>query len=209
MRKTWLLTATLLAASLAATGCVNNNTGDVGQKNIRPQAVNDYDRNRLSLNGVHSIGDPTYRTRSANDQAGGLNRIMGANRPGNGVVGTHDNERLESSHALASQISALPEVDDAYVLLSNKNAYVGITLFRRAGTSTYAAHVDHRLKAKITDKVKAAAPAIQKVYVSTHPEFVERIQTYALPHGRPAQDFLQEFNALTARLFPETRTANR
>ncbi|WP_276354163.1 YhcN/YlaJ family sporulation lipoprotein [Cohnella caldifontis] len=209
MRKALLTTAIALTAALAVSGCVNNRTGEVGQKNIRPNSVNGYDNHRLSLNGTHSYGSPTYRTRFANDQGNEQNRMLGRNRMGNGVVGPHDNYRLESSHTLASQISALPEVDDAYVLLSDKNAYVGVTLFRRSGTSTYAAGVDNRLRSKIADKVKAAAPGVQKVFVSSHPEFVERMQTYALPQGRPAQDFLEEFNALSARMFPASNVRNR
>ncbi len=232
MRKSLLVGSVLLSAALTATGCVDNNTGDVGQKNIRPHYANDYEKNGLSMNGTYSYGSPTYRTRFANDQANEQNRrITGGNRIGNGITTRNQAQngalngaqngmrngagnggqnaaqgRFEINERIAGQIAALPEVGDAYVATMGRNAYVAL-LDQRHVISPYGANVNNELRNKITKKVKSMAPNIQNVYVSVHPEAIERLQWYSLAAkaGQPVQDFLPEFNSFSAKRFSSAK----
>ncbi|MBW5447405.1 hypothetical protein GE107_15210 [Cohnella sp. CFH 77786] len=206
MRKSFVASMVLLSAALAVAGCVNDKTGDVGQKNLRPNHTNDYVNHRLSINGTHSYGSRTYPTRFASDQANEQNRRMGGNRLNNNIVGVHDNYHLRTNDRIARELAAMPEVDAAYVLLTDHNAYVGITEKRAGGIAPQSADAGGRLKDKIADRVKAMAPAVQNVYVTANPEFVGRVRYYnqAAGAGHPVQEYLTEFNALVTRIFPAT-----
>jgi YhcN/YlaJ family sporulation lipoprotein len=210
MRKGWAASAALFTAALAVGGCMSNNTGDVGQKNIRPYYANDYEKNGNRLNGVHSFGSATYRTRFASDQANERNRFMGRDGLGHNIVGAHDNYRIEMNGQIAAQLAALPGVRSAYVLLTDHNAYVGVITdpAGSAGTTRVASgagwDLGGALKDRVADHVKAMAPRIQNVYVTANPDFLARLQSYtqAAGDGHPVQGFLAEFNALAERVFP-------
>ncbi|WP_123039513.1 YhcN/YlaJ family sporulation lipoprotein [Cohnella candidum] len=206
MRKGILASSVLLSAAIAVSGC---NTGDVGQKNIRPYYANDYVKNGLPINGTHSFGAPTYRTRFANDQANEQNRWMGRNGLNNFVVGAHDNYHLRTNDRIENELSAMPGVGAARVMLTDHNAYVGITPNRSGQMNAAAADVEGKLKDKIADRVKAMSPLIQNVYVTSNPEFVDRLTHYseAAAAGHPVQDYLAEFNALVSRIFPAHSTS--
>jgi YhcN/YlaJ family sporulation lipoprotein len=207
MRKRMLVSIVLLSVTMAVGGCVSRNTGDVGQKNIRPYYANDYEKNGIRINGVHSPGSATYRTRFASDQSNERNRRMGRDGLGNNIVGAHDNYRIEMNARIAEQLSRMREVDSAYVLLADQNAYVGIVPKRAAGGSGGGqADLDPRLKDKAADFVKSMSYRTQNVYVTSNPDFIGRMQSYAgaSAQGYPVQDFLTEFNALAERVFPGT-----
>lgn len=198
-----LAALTLTACTLALGGCVSDRMGDVGHKNIRPNA-SEYERNGNRINGVHSFGSPTYRTRFASDQANERNRWYGRHGLGNNIVGIHDNYRLEMNSRIAKQLAAMPEIDSAFVMLSDDNAYVGIKTNGKGGPHAQDSAGIARLKDKVADYVKGSAPRIDTVYVTSNPDFMARMQSYtdAAAKGHPVQGFLIEFNALVERIFP-------
>lgn len=208
MRKSLMASTMLLTAALALSGCVTNKTGDVGNKNLRPNSVSDYEKHKLPINGTHSFGSPTYRTRFANDSANERNRRMGRNSLSNNVVGPHENYRIEASDRIARQLTKMPEISSAYVVMSDSSAYVGVTEKRKPGMSAKSAAVNDALKNKISNRVKTMSPAIRNVYVSSSPDFVGRMRGYAAAaaKGHPIQEYLSEFNAMVARVFPVVHT---
>lgn len=60
------------------------------------------------------------------------------------------------------------------------------------------------LKTEIEAKVKASAPHIQNVYISSHPEFVSRVSGYATQSkgGQLLSGVESEFSSLIQRIFP-------
>jgi len=195
----------LLIAAISLTGCAAvNKTGEVGNKNLRPYQSNDYEKHGLPLNGVHSYGSPTYRLKSAGDIYNHQDEWMLRNRMGNNLIGAHGNDELAFDRDLASRLEALPNVKKAYVLLAGRRAYVGIEENRHAGMKAEAIDVRPEMKNQLIGRVKSASAEIQQVYVTTNREYLDRMKIYskAAQSGHSAKEFLAEFNALAARIFP-------
>jgi len=112
MRKGLASATLVLSAALALSACTNQ--GDLGNKNIRPNNFG---------HKMRSLGD----NRFANDQANEMNRVRGTQRLNNNVVGLHGNTKMEVSQEISRKLAALPEIKSAYVLLTDRNAYVAIT----------------------------------------------------------------------------------
>ncbi|MEB3100419.1 YhcN/YlaJ family sporulation lipoprotein [Ferviditalea candida] len=93
----------LALSSLAACTPANREgagtTDQIGTRSIRPYGLD----NRLDMNRWD-------------------------NRRGTNYTTMHNNTRMEMSQAIADRIARMPEVDSAYVLLTDKNAYVAVVL---------------------------------------------------------------------------------
>jgi YhcN/YlaJ family sporulation lipoprotein len=185
MRKSMLATAVLLSSAIAVTGCGSiNKIGDLGNKNIRPNTVNN-------------------NPRFANDQENSRNRMYGRRLSNNNVIGTHGNSHLEWADAVAKQIVTMPGIKSAYVIKTNHSAYVAVVT-KHPNNQPISVDITNEMKNKIADHVKAMAPDIHDVYVSANPDFTGRMESYAksVRSGHPIQGFLSEFNALVERIFP-------
>lgn len=115
----------------------------------------------------------------------------------------HYNTRMEMDQRTARAIADLDGVDSAWVLLTEKNAYVAVnldnTLHIRAKED-----MDDQLKDRIADKVKDMNPKIRNVFISANPDFVERLRGYGekVDNGEPIRGLILEFNRTVERLFP-------
>lgn len=183
MRRRLIITTVILSSAIALTGCMEN-TGDVGNKNIRQNAIGN-------------------KSRFANDQDNDRNRMFGERRENNNVIGMHGNSRVELSDKVAEQISSMPEVDSAFVAMTDHNAYVGVVLDQKAMKGSHPDIPDQQ-KNMIADRVKSLSPSTENVYVTTNPDFIGRMQGYAnqVREGHPIQGLIVEFNALVERIFP-------
>jgi YhcN/YlaJ family sporulation lipoprotein len=199
LRKSLLLTTMLLSSAIVMSGCMQK-TGDVGNKNIRPNAV--------KSNGIN--GNGMTKKRFANDQDNEQNRMYGERRENNNVIGMHGNSRLEMSNKVSDKLAALPEIDSAFVILTDHNAYVAVKQNHKL--STKSVDLTDAFKDKVAEQVKSMSPSVENVYVSTNPDFTKRMQVYSqdAKAGHPIQGFLAEFNALVERVFPTSSgTRNR
>jgi YhcN/YlaJ family sporulation lipoprotein len=188
MRKGLIWTTILLTSAITLSGCLDNKLGDVGNKNIRPNAVKGYGVNKM---------------RFANDQDNEQNRMYGERRENNNVIGMHGNSHLEVSNKIADQIATMPGIDAAFVVMTNHNAYVAVKEIPRK-KSAHSVPLTVAMKDKIANRVKAMSPSVENVYVSSNPDFTGRMAGYAaaVKQGHPIQGFLAEFNALVERIFP-------
>lgn len=184
MRRGLILTTVILSTVIALTGCMEK-TGDVGNKNIRSNALNN-------------------KSRFANDQDNEQNRMYGERRENNNIIGMHGNSRLELSDKVAEQLSSMPEIDSAFVAMTDHNAYVAVMMDQN-GAADKQRDISDDQKNMIADRVKSLSPSTENVYVSTSPDFVGRMQGYAndVRQGHPIQGFIAEFNAMVERIFPE------
>lgn len=107
-------------------------------------------------------------------------------------------ERIEVANQAAQKITQLPFVSSASVLISRHNAYVAAIMKDRSG------HLSQDMEAQIAQQVKSTDSNIQNVYVSTNPDFVQRVNNYVadVGAGRPISGFVQEFAEMVKRIFP-------
>ncbi|MED4241133.1 YhcN/YlaJ family sporulation lipoprotein [Priestia megaterium] len=110
--------------------------------------------------------------------------------------------RLEIADKAADHIAKLDEVDSANVIVTNQNAYVAVVL--QDGSK---GEVTDRLEKKIADQVRATDPDIQGVFVSSNPDFVERMRDYGnrINEGAPVKGLFEEFTETVRRVFPNAR----
>lgn len=189
-RRGIILTTVLLSSAVALSGCMQK-TGDLGNKNIRPNSVTRYNSND---NGVNNM-------RSTADHGNAHNRMYGVVKD-NDIVRMHSNSRLELNNKVADKIAEMPGIKSAYVMMTNNNAYVAINEDDKANTGHSA--ITSEVKDKIADQVKSLSPSCENVYVSQNPDFMGRMEGYAndVKAGHPIQGFLAEFNAMAERIFP-------
>ena len=96
----------------------------------------------------------------------------------------------------------MKEVKSASVLFTDHTAYVAAVLNNDEG-----GRVSKRIENKIADTVRSVDKSVDNVYVSTNPDFVDRVNRYAndVGNGRPVQGFGQQFGELVNRIFPNPR----
>ncbi|PFG06162.1 YhcN/YlaJ family sporulation lipoprotein [Bacillus sp. es.034] len=99
----------------------------------------------------------------------------------------------------AKKVAELKEVKSAYVLTTDQNAYVAAVLENHKN-----GNVSKELEKKISDQVKKENGSINNVYVSTNPDFVDRMRGYAdkARNGKPIEGFGEEIADMVKRVFP-------
>ncbi|MFS0687974.1 YhcN/YlaJ family sporulation lipoprotein [Sporosarcina sp. 179-K 8C2 HS] len=180
MKKLAIFPLSLLLV-LALVGCANNK----GTNNTNGNATNDH-------NGV------TENT--------GVGESAHGNNGNNNLVNDHNNatnngqSKVEVADDAADKIAAMNEVESANVLVTDRNAYVGVQL--KKGTKE-----DEALKKKIADEVRRVHSEFNNVYVSFNPDVVKRFTEYGnqIRAGEPAEGFYNEFTTSINRMFPEAK----
>lgn len=114
---------------------------------------------------------------------------------------THET-KVETADEAADKITELTEVDSATVLVTDHNAYVAVVLKDKA-----VKEATKELKDKVAEKVRSSNSAIENVYVSLNPDFVERMTDYRekVRAGEPVEGFFDEFSEAMKRVFPDAR----
>ncbi|MDM5189852.1 YhcN/YlaJ family sporulation lipoprotein [Bacillus sp. DX4.1] len=121
----------------------------------------------------------------------------------NDTDGVNNNEtRLHVANKAADRIVELPEVERANVIVTNKNAYVAVVL--RDGVK---GDITKQLENKIADQVRATDPDIRNVFVSSNPDFVDRMRDYTrkIENDKPVTGLFEEFSEAVRRVFPNAR----
>jgi YhcN/YlaJ family sporulation lipoprotein len=111
------------------------------------------------------------------------------------------NNRIQIANQAANKIVQLPGVKQANVLVMRRNAYVAALVDAKHDPIT------QKLKDHMAQQVRATDPNIHNVYVSTNPEFVDRINRYVadVQQGRPVSGFFEEFSNMIRNIFPTAR----
>jgi spore cortex protein len=124
------------------------------------------------------------------------------NNNGARVQNTDNDSQMRIADKAQDKITAMDEVRRANVIVTNRNAYVAVVM--ENGDS---GEVRREIEQKISDQVKSTDQDIQNVYVSSNPEFVERMRGYGdqLQDGRPVRGLFEEFGEMVERIFPNAR----
>jgi YhcN/YlaJ family sporulation lipoprotein len=109
--------------------------------------------------------------------------------------------RIRIANEAADKIIKLNGVKQANVLVTGRNAYVAVL------ADTPQSQLSQELEEQIAQQVRSSDPNIQNVYVSTNPEFVDRINRYVtdVRQGRPVSGFFEEFTEIVQHIFPQAR----
>ncbi|KWW18105.1 MULTISPECIES: YhcN/YlaJ family sporulation lipoprotein [Peribacillus] len=115
----------------------------------------------------------------------------------------NDVSDMRVSDDISNRVEALKEIKSARVIVTDHHAYVGAVLNDNSG----AKDISKDLKNKVADAVRGADSSVDKVYVSTNPDFVQRMDGYAndIQNGKPVAGFADEFRELVTRIFPSSR----
>lgn len=191
MPKLIFLSAILL--SLYLSGCaqndVNNNSASLNQ--------NGNDLSRVKYTPKH--GGPAMTTGDISDPGLDVHK----NRRNDNIANVSNDTRHSSREMVVSDqaeyaITAITEVDEANVIVTDNNAFVAVKLNKAT---------DNRLSSKLENiifrEVKSVDQNIDNVYISANPDFFNRMNGYSsdLQNGRKTNGF----SDLIRRVFPDAK----
>lgn len=194
---TMLLMSALVIFVLAACGTTNDDTMD-NRDNDRPR--DNVDDNRATETDKLDQTESERNRDRQNGEADGVD---------NGV--DHNGEsRLDLAEDAADRVAELDEVDNATVILSNRNAYVAVMMKDgkdKKDTDNQDEELSKGLEDKISEKVREAKTDVDNVYVSLNPDFVDRMRGYGtrIQEGEPIEGFFEEFTEAVQNVFPDAR----
>ena len=131
----------------------------------------------------------------------------------NGNNRANEHNQYDISEEAAERITnEVNDIDRAYVLTTDNNAYVAAILDtdnRNAnrGTRDNGGELTDEVKEKIGDIVKSVDNGIDNVYVSTNPDFIDLTNNYVddVNNGEPVEGFFDQMGNMVERLFPQNR----
>lgn len=134
-----------------------------------------------------------YDRNSVNNQAKLYNLDQGTNA---------DDNQMSIVDDAQAKVEAIDEVKNANVIVTNRNAYVAVVL-----DDDETGNVRKDIEEKISREVKASDQNIENVYVSSNPDFVDRMNDYGgkIQSGKPIRGLFEEFNEMVQSVFPTAR----
>ena len=190
-KKFFVLSAALLFVScLLLTGCSSeqNRQNTPSDNNQTPSTQNSTNMSPNN-NGMNS-------------DMNGTTNMNGANGTGNTTrTGTIDNNSLHQraekiADAVVDDIDA---VKDARVIISDKMAYVSVSITETAGADTAKT-----LKEEVGQVVKKTDTAIEDVYVMEDADTFTRMKEMVddIADGKPVSGFIEELDNMFTRVMP-------
>lgn len=179
--------------SLMLVGCGTNNDNDrFTSDDNRPLGVRYNPQD--NRDGVYNnMNDGLGVNNNGNNGAGNNNRNNANN---------NNDQNIDVADDVADRIARLDEVERAYVLVTNRNAYVAVKLTDRSNNN-----LTRSMERKIAREARKANKQIDNVYVSENPDFYDRMRGYRndINNGRPVSGFFDEFTETVRRVFPKAR----
>ncbi|WP_407270550.1 YhcN/YlaJ family sporulation lipoprotein [Radiobacillus sp. PE A8.2] len=174
----------------------NNNTAD----NIRfGSNIDTYRDDDNAKNTRYPNNNDDINVQEINNRT---NQTDTKNPNNNARLNTNKNmDEYQVSDQAADRItSEIKQVDSAYVLTTNNNAYVAAEINGNG-------EVSDRIEQQITQIVKSIDNNIDNVYVSTNPDFVDLSNNYVndFDNGRPVEGFFDQFGEMVDRIFPDVQ----
>ncbi|MCM3601278.1 YhcN/YlaJ family sporulation lipoprotein [Robertmurraya korlensis] len=114
----------------------------------------------------------------------------------------NNNSRMRVADKAQDKIENMEEVRHANVIVTENNAYVAVVL-----EDNTKGDVREDLEKKISDQVKSTDKKIRNVFVSSNPDFVDRMGDYGdkIQKGKPVKGLFEEFTEMVERVFPSGR----
>ncbi|WP_421383668.1 YhcN/YlaJ family sporulation lipoprotein [Bacillus salacetis] len=152
-------------------------------------------------NGGNEAGDNNLQTQNVGYNNNGNN----GNNADNGMFdgnGNNGGQRMEVADRAAKRVNDLKEVQQANVIVTENNAFVAVML-----EGNEEGEVTKEIEKKVSKAVRETDQDIENVYVSSNPDFVDRMKNYGndLQNGKPVEGLFEEFSEMTRRVFPNAR----
>ncbi|MRX71902.1 YhcN/YlaJ family sporulation lipoprotein [Bacillus lacus] len=193
-----------LLAVLVFAGCGMANQGRENDNNgNQANQTRNVDNNNenISENDNGLIGGTNVNQDAQDRQGAGAhgNRQGNNNGDHNGNNNGDNNGNMQVSEEAEDKVEDLDEIDYANVIMTDNNAYVAVVLKNQP-----KGEVREELKKKIADQVKETDEGVQNVFVSSNPDFADRMTDYGdkIQEGKPVQGLFEEFNEMVQRIFP-------
>lgn len=145
----------------------------------------------------------------SNRNFGALDTTNSLGNPNLNFTNTNtDNTRtgLRVAKEAEDNVQNLDEVKRAVIIVTNRNAYVGVVMVNDFEGELYPYVED-----QIAQQVRAANASIQNVYISTNRDFVRQMKKYRgqIQNGRAADDLNGGFNTMVDRVFNHHQGVNK
>jgi|SRR5690625_189147 len=221
----------LMVAGIILGGC-QGNTNDEGMT----------DRNNQNVDPIRNSDDnraDRIDNRDRNNRTNEMNRDNRTNEPNTRNISDRNqgtNDQYDIAEEAAEKITNdIDEIDNAYVLTTNNNAYVAAVLDNdnndnRQGTAdtnqknnkdAKARNISNKdndqdhtggeltddVKKEISDIVQSVDNNIDNVYISTNPDFADLTTDYVdqMNNGKPIRGFFDEIGNMIERVFPQDK----
>jgi spore cortex protein len=114
----------------------------------------------------------------------------------------NNDSRMRVADKAQDKIENMQEVRHANVIVTENNAYVAVVL-----EDNSKGDVREDVEKKISDQVKTTDKGIRNVFVSSNPDFVDRMGDYGdkIQNGEPVKGLVEEFTEMVQRVFPNER----
>lgn len=185
-------------ASALLMGCGANNSNDRfadnydGTRNVGyAPTENSYQNDEnFNQNFGRNVGTNRFNNRGGDDGQGTAIGNNGTSNQGN---------NMDIADEIADKVTDLTEVERAYVLTTDHNAYVAVKLEESQNNRLVG-----NIETRITEIVKKTDPDLDQVYISENPDFFEHVNNYRddVRNGRPVRGFVDEFSNMVERIFP-------
>jgi len=115
---------------------------------------------------------------------------------------TTNTANLDLADKAADKVAEMKGIKRAVVLKTDQNAFVAVEL-----TGNKSGKVTKELEDKIGNKVRKVDGDIKNVYVSSNPDFYNRMTNYGrdIENGKPISGLFNEFSETIRRVFPNYR----
>lgn len=218
--KTKIIGACLLA-SVVLVGCNTNDNNEEGMRSDKnPVEQTRYNKDMDGLNNEVQHEDGVYeKNRYDQDQVGNKDNMKnnGTNNDNTNNENTNNNDNDKNKNGNRDDYKVSKKASDrinkdvkgingAYVVMTKNNAYVAANL-DKGGSAKSGKELTDNTKKKIKKIVKDSEPNVDKVYVTTDPDFSNLLSNYSddVNNGKPIRGFFDQFGNMTERLFPENK----
>ncbi|WP_051189066.1 YhcN/YlaJ family sporulation lipoprotein [Halalkalibacillus halophilus] len=146
-----------------------------------------------------------YQQTRYGDEDTQMNRNGQYNNMNNTTQNTNQNNQGTRDYDVAEEVAdeitdQVDEVERAYVLTGQNNAYVTVVLHNNNNDD----EINDRTKEEVAQAVQSEKDDIENVYVSANPDLRNMMDDYAtkVRQGDPVEGFFEEFNQMIERVFP-------
>src|SRR3954453_8779643 len=152
------------------TGC---NMKDAGRETDQHGEVNN--RNSGGLNIGNSLGNPNFTFTNISNNT------------------NHTHSGLHIENEAEDKVENLPEVKQANIIVSNRNAYVAVEM-----DDDFHGEMSPFVEDQMAQQVRKADVNIQNVYISSNRDFVRQMRQYRddIQNGRPTTKINDGFNTM-------------